>query len=330
MLTSNLSYDDILKLQSKNSNEYVSKYLFYNTFFGDDGITDNISAQKQNAIMQIRKQNFGEKPNPAWEQKLWSRVGKTDLCLGVPELKEIFEIMRYKACKDSCTLNSDIKPTNAREQIRRILYFLYDFPKDDKSYISSFLHSPAILDWYSWQSTEARLELMQKTLFEQQIYHVLLEHFTCIRLPEGSTHSSDKRLYITLNRRRNEVRQSVQIVLAELDWTTSVQLSLQKKKSVVNDFRQDLILQGKERILGVDLKLTLPFLDYVVMRHFGELGEILQAAYLDRIERYKNEILKKTKTSDEEVLIVRLKTDHTFRRQNYLIDHGCLEVSDAM
>ena len=91
-----------------------------------------------------------------------------------------------------------------------------------------------------------------------------------------------------------------------------------------------ILLKGRDRIEGVCLQLTLPFLDYVVMRHFGELGEVLQAAYLERLERFKAQVQKLASTSDEGIMLVRLISDHTFRRQHYSLSNGKLEVSDVM
>jgi len=89
----------------------------------------------------------------------------------------------------------------------------------------------------------------------------------------------------------------------------------------------DLGLEGRNRILGADLVLSLPLLDYVIMRHFGELGEILQPAYVERLERFKAQVQSLAGESRSDVMLVRLKTDHTFRRQQYTVRDGILEVT---
>jgi formyltetrahydrofolate hydrolase len=76
--------------------------------------------------------------------------------------------------------------------------------------------------------------------------------------------------------------------------------------------------------------LTLPFLDYVLMRHFGELGEMLQAAYATRLQRFKAQVQDLASERYSHVMLVRLRTDHTFRRQLYTVRDGKLEVNDAM
>ena len=119
--------------------------------------------------------------------------------------------------------------------------------------------------------------------------------------------------------------------MAEVDWRTAIELKLTGFKSAAGEIRYDLVLYGKDRIKGIDLMLKAPFLDYVMMRHFGELGEVLQASYLERLERFKAEVQKRAAGAEDDGLtLVRLKTDHTFRRQHYAVDNGRLEVNDAL
>jgi len=164
---------------------------------------------------------------------------------------------------------------------------------------------------------------------DQKIYHVLQEHFTGVRLPEGST-QNDRRLYVTLSQHRSEVRQSAQVVLAQIDWESSVQLALSEVASANGRKRRDLELSGKGCIAGISLPLHVPFLDYVMMRHFGELGEVLDASYRNRLDRFKAQV--HGLASEEEsrgMMLVRLRTDHTFRRQYFSVRQHALEVRDA-
>jgi len=210
-----------------------------------------------------------------------------------------------------------------------MLYFLYDFPKDDQSYLMQFLNSPTILRWQDWQKSGAQLEMTEKNVLEQRIYHVLQEHFTGVRLPEGSK-GNDRRLYITLSRGRGEIRQSAQVVVAQVDWSNETRLELVPRTNAAGGARTDLELQGAGRINGASLVLKLPFLDYVLMRHFGEAGEVLQPAYVERLERFKAQVQDLAKEARAHVMLVRLKTDHTFRRQQYTVRDGKLEVNDVL
>jgi len=329
LVTSGLGESDIKEMRQKSKTPLMAEYMFFNRFFGDNGQTEHSSAQQMRAIQEVLKQGFGERPCPTWERKLWLRSHGQKFQLGVADCDKEFEKLREHGSKSGNNDRPGMTPDQAREQVRRILFFLYDFSKEKQTYISQYLKSPMILSWQNWQKANAQLDSNEKFVLEQRIYHVLQEHFTGVCLPEGST-QNDRRLYVTLSRRRNEVRQSAQIVLAQVDWSTATSLNLVIQGNASGGRRTDLILKGHDRIEGIKLQLTLPFLDYVVMRHFGELGEILQAAYLERVERFKAQVQKMAGASDERIMLVRLKTDHTFRRQHYSICNGTLEVSDVL
>jgi hypothetical protein len=328
LITSGLDQQDIKNVQTLNPPPLTSQYLFFNRFFGDNGCKSDNSALKMKAVQEIEKQKFGERPCPGWEHKLWLRNCDEPVTLGVNSLNAEFEKLRRHGAQESqsIAMSSD----QAREQVRRMLYFLADFPNDKQGYLGQYLNSPSLQDWTKWQHDGVQLEFQEKNTLERKIYHVLQEHFTGVRLPEGST-QNDRRLYVTLNRRRSEVRQSAQVVLAEFDWVNSTSLELAVTKSATGEQRNDLVLNGKGCIDKLKLPLKVPFLDYVMMRHFGELGEVLEASYLERLDCFKAQVQKKASTHDDErIMLVRLKTDHTFRRQRYAVNGNYLEVTDDL
>lgn len=328
LITSGLDPQDIKKIKIQNPPPVTSEYLFFNRFFGDNGCKSDSSAFKMKAVQEIAKQKFGERPCPGWEHKLWLRNCDAPAKLGVDSLNAEFEKLRRHGAQESQSIG--ISSDKAREQVRRMLYFLADFPDDRQGYLSQYLNSPTLQDWIRWQHDGAQLEFQEKSTLERKIYHVLQEHFTGVRLPEGSTHN-DRRLYVTLSRRRSEVRQSAQVVLAEFDWVNSTSLKLVVTENATREKRKNLVLFGKDGIDGLKLLLTVPFLDYVMMRHFGELGEVLEASYLERLDCFKAQVQKKASTHDDErIMLVRLKTDHTFRRQRYAVNGNILEVSDDL
>lgn len=329
LVTSGIEEADIEEMRRKNVVPRKTEYMFFNRFFGDNGCVGHSSAQQMQAIIEIQGQGFGERPCPTWERRLWLRSHNQQFQLGVDDCNSEFELLRAHGSRSGNDTRLGFTPDLAREQVRRMLYFLYDFNEQEQSYLSQYLNSPSVLRWLSWQKPNTPLDNNEKFLLEQRIYHVLQEHFTGVRLPEGAT-QNDRRLYVTLNRRRSEVRQSAQVVLAEVDWSTATNLILEKSDNAAGGSRTDLILKGRDRINGASLRLTLPFLDYVVMRHFGELGEVLQTAYLERLERFKSQIQKLASTSEERIMLVKLNTDHTFRRQHYSVGNGRLEVSDVL
>jgi len=329
MITSGLEEKDLEKMRQKKATPLKAEFMFFNRFFGDNGKEDHIGALQMRAVREVRKQRFGERPCPTWERKLWLRLRDRNFSIGVEDCEEEFELLRGHGSGPGSSNQPGLTPDQAREQVRRMLYFLYNFNDNDQSYLSNFLNSPSVLRWQEWQKKGTLLEMQEKNILEQRIFHVLQEHCTGVRLPEGLK-GHDRRLYITLSRRKSEIRQSAQVVVAQVDWSNEIILKLVEKDNAAGSFRTDLELQGIRRLQGASLVLTLPFLDFMVMRHFGELGETLKAAYVERLERFKAQIQELAKETQAQVMLVRLRTDHTFRRQHYAITAGKLEVSDVL
>jgi hypothetical protein len=184
-----------------------------------------------------------------------------------------------------------------------------------------------ILDFMSWQKGDSiSLSLEETTRLRRSIFHVLQEQFTGVRLPEGAP--PDSHLFITLARRGGDIRQSAQVVLARVP-QEALNLDLISRDDGMGGVRRELILRGQQE-LRVELVMTLPFLDYVMMRNEGAVGEDLQRSYVDRLERFKAQILKQTTaTSKDDIMLVRLRTNHTFRRQVFGLRHNRLEVTDG-
>jgi hypothetical protein len=327
MITAGQQESDVRTLQMNTQRPLNSEFLFFNRFFGDDGRAEDDAASQMKAIREIRSQGFGDRPLPGWEHRLWLRNCGTPFSLGIDALDDDFDkLRRHGAHVENLP---EMSRAEAREQVRRMLYFLHGFSDDDGAYIGQYLNSPALVKWMSWQGRDVTLSFSDRTSLDQKIYHVLQEHFTGIRLPEGSK-QNDRRLYVTLSRRRSEVRQSAQVVLAQIDWESTVILDLSKIMSATGHLRRDLILRGKGIIANVDLPLRVPFLDYVMMRHFGELGEVLDASYRERLDRFKAQVHSRAIEKDEGgMMLVRLRTDHTFRRQYISVDQHGLEVRNA-
>jgi len=330
MITSGLEGRDIQNIQKKNHHNLKIEYLFFNRFFGDNGFETDAIAIRMKSVKEIIGQGFGERPSPIWEHRLWLRTYGQSFKFNVSGCQEEFDFLRDRGSLINRINESKITPDLAREQVRRMLYFLYDFENKGQGYIGQYLNSPTLLNWMDWQKPEIGLGFNEKTTLERKIYHVLQEHFTGVRMPEGSE-QNDRRLYITLSRRRNEVRQSAQIVLAQIDWGTATDLRLIDKYSTNGTQRKELALLGKGLISGIDLNLRVPFLDYVFMRHFGELGEVLQASYIERLDSYKSLLQQRTGIEkNERIMLVHLKTDHTFQRQQYGVHNDRLEVRNVL
>jgi hypothetical protein len=328
LVTSGLEEADLEQMRARGEKPLKAQYMFFNRFFGDDGKCDHAPALRMRAVQEVRRQGFGGRPCPTWERKLWLKLRGANFRLNVPECDAEFELLRGHGADGGNDSTPGLSPDQAREQVRRMLYFLYEFETGDQTFLQHYLNTPMLLQWHDWQGG-AKLDVQDRCALEQRIFHVLQEHFTGVRLPEG-TRSQDRRLYVTLSRRRGDIRQSAQVVVADVDWGHETTLELAPSKNAAGGGRVDLTLRGKGRLDGAELKLTLPFLDYMVMRHFGELGETLQAAYVERLERFKASVQELAKEDDGHALLVRLRVDHTFRRQTYTVSDGKLEVSDAL
>lgn len=327
MITSGLEESDIKKVNQDGKKFDFRANLFLNRFFGDDGIRHDNNALKMKSVQEIKKQEFGQRPNTTWDHKLWMNDNENQITLGINELNIEFE--KFRKLGSGFIQHAGMNPNQARLQVRRMLYFLYNFEDKDRNFLGQYLNSPTILMWQNWQQPSFTFGFNEKKMLEQKIFHVIQEHFTGIRLPEGSS-QQDQRLFVTLSRRRNEVRQSAQIVLAQVAWSDATDLQLPKLKNIAGEIRCDLVLKGKNKIDGIDLDLRIPFLDYVILRHFGELGEVIHASYIERLDSYKAKFQESAKEKNEDgIMLVRLRTDNTFKRQYYSINNKKLEVTNV-
>ena len=134
---------------------------------------------------------------------------------------------------------------------------------------------------------------------------------------------------MTLSRRSHDVRQSTQVVLARYQ-EDEFQIRLTKKSDGAGGIRRELLLDGQGRSKELSLPLTLPFLDYVLMRNQGEVGRELQASYVDRLDRFKGQLIRcAASRQSDDIMLVRLRTNNTFRRQIFSVRGDRLEVTDG-
>lgn len=288
---------------------------------GDDGISPDPIAHQLKAIRTISNQEFGSRLCPSVERKLWVQSEVNPMTFYSCQYNE-FEELRNIGASGS---GRDIIPKEeARSQVRRMLYFLEPFREDKEGmYIRTFLNSPMILKFTGWQKAGIELDSIEKKRLKNCVMHVIREHFSGVRLIETD---NDQDVYITLNRRSWDIRQSAQIVLAKFS-KDSFDIKLKPEISSVSYSRYIPVLI--ENTSNQELPLDLPFLDYVIMRRQGEVGYDLQVSYVDRLERFKSRLIKAEQEKNKDnVMLVRLKTDQTFRRQTFTIKGGRLEVTN--
>lgn len=326
MITSGLNYQDIEKMIQSATPPLMTKFMFFNRFFGDTGKEIDISARQLKAVRTIREEDFGTRTCPTWERRLWMQSEHLAFKLEAKGCVDEFENLRR--CGALLKLEDSMPNFQARNQVRRMLYFLHDFDKQDNGiFLKTFLNSLMILDFSSWQIQSDENLSFEVNKIKKQILHVIQEHFTGVRLPEGVNPDHD--LFITLNRGSKEVRQSAQIVLARFS-EDDFNLCLCKKDNGVGGIRRELIFEGRKGRVDANLSLGLPFLDYVMMRNFGEVGQNLKTAYIDRLENFKGKLLRQVDSIQKDgITLIRLSTNHTFRRQIFTVRNNTLEVIDG-
>lgn len=327
MITSGLSYQDIVNMSQRASAPLITDFMFFNRFFGDNGRAVDVPALQLRVVRKIREQGFGVRPCPSWERKLWLQSKGLFFQLNSSNGGEEFERLRKYGAR--LIFDEGLKDSQAREQVRRMLFFLHRFnQKDDGIFIKTFLNSLMILDFARWQKMpNENLSLQEYTDLYRRILHVLQEHFSGVKLPEGA--SSDRSLFITLSRHSHEVRQSAQVVMARFV-EDDFKLKLKPVNNGIGGIRRELVLEGREGRVTASLPLGLPFLDYVMMRNQGELGEDLQVSYVNRLEEFKGKLIRIAATERrDDVMLVRLRTNHTFKRQIFAVRGNRLEVTDG-
>ncbi|MEW6378864.1 MAG: hypothetical protein AB1611_04575 [bacterium] len=326
MITSGLNCEDIVKMSQKAAPPLSTEFMFFNRFFGDNGRDVDSPALQLRTVSVIREQGFGSHPCPTWERRLWMQSKGPVFRLDAKGCDEEFEQLRR--CGARLKFDENLKDTKAREQVRRMIFFLHKSTSTDDSidtYIKTFLNSLMVLNFARWQKRpNAGLALQETTDLLRRILHVLQEHFTGIRFPEGTP--SDH-LYVTLSRRSYRVRQSAQVVLARFP-ADDFKLSLiSPNNDGAEGGRLELMLKNHR---DTTLRLGLPFLDYVMMRNQGEIGESLQASYIDRLERFKGQLIRLADVDQGEgIMLIRARTNHTFKRQIYALRGSRLEVTDG-
>lgn len=324
MITAGLTDEQIASLSQSPNPKPMVNFLFFNRFFGDDGISPDPGARQLKAIRLIAGQEFGLRPCPSVERKLWIRSELNLFTFHACGASDDFEALRKAGARIAA--GADVAPENARRQARRMLYFLEPFEYvDDGIYLKTFLNSPTILDFIRWRQGDSELALRERLRLKTLVMHVIQEHFSGVRLPELIAQAPE--VFITLNRRSLDVRQSAQIVLAKYQ-RDNFELELNKEATPAGPDHCTLVL--KESSSGELLTLDLPFLDYVMMRRQGEVGQFLQASYVDRLDRFKSRLLKKAarQQNHDKMTLVRLQPDHTFKKQTFAVKDDILEVTN--
>jgi hypothetical protein len=188
--------------------------------------------------------------------------------------------------------------------------------------MSSFFDSQMLMALEKWQLS-GKPSLMETSELLRKILHVLQEEFTGFKL---GANVNDGSLYITLRRRQEGYRQNVQLLLAEIP-KSSFSLEWRQTNKQFEPFGHILLLKAK--YTPAEMKLDLPFLDFVLMRDAGEVGQRLNPGYRDRIEKFKSDLMNDTNNNagqDQKLKLIELDSSGHFNTRTLVIDNKQLQV----
>jgi serine/threonine protein kinase len=322
-ITSGLSCQDVFGHSLQPISRPITDFLFFNRFWGEGATGFDDRSLQLKAVRALKRVGVGRQLLPTLERKLWMRDEDEPLPTIPTDLQPVFLSLRQLGRKLAHV--EGMQPDQGRAQTRRLLFFFGQFqqPEVAREYLATFLNSRMLPEFAAWQSAGGKISNIDRDRLLKNVLHVLQEHFAGLHLPEEVS-SLDGDLYITLNRRGREIRQSAQVVLARLS-RSDFKLQLVEKAWPGVSCRFELLLT--ESHTGKQLKLELPFLDFVMQRHTGDIASSIKAGYLDRLERFKAQLLNSHGGSaDQEMMLVRLQTNHRFATQKFALNDGVLEV----
>lgn len=272
---------------------------FFNLFWGDDGERDALGASRQlQAVALMNKQQFNE-IRSAQEDRLLRNPAETPLARTDAALAGLETRLRapVSARANEKPEERKARESRARRNYRRAVFFLGTPGGDRESkrafdrFLDGFLRSPTLREALVWRDDPLRFN---GNKLSAAISRVLQEEFSGIRIPEG--HPDGDKLYITLGGRATGTRRGVQPVLASCDF---------RRFPIVLGGDGTPAIRGRGHGLdGIELPLSISFLDYVHDRCKGELGRGLAPAYRNRIEAFKAVLLERLSDQDNDELVL--------------------------
>ncbi|CAB1082273.1 hypothetical protein D1AOALGA4SA_9902 [Olavius algarvensis Delta 1 endosymbiont] len=280
-LTAGLDCQKISLLAEQVPAQETSDFLFFNRFFGYNGNSLDSEAVRLSAISKLVPLEMGAKPYTPIERQLWIKESRN-----LPNLPKSLEKIFFTIKKTAKIGKDDTSPSRHRQQIRRMFYIFGDFQKNNISYINSFIDSQMLIKFLDWQSENINTVNLYMEDLKRKVLHVLQEQFSGLQNPENYNYHY---LFITLKRNSIELRQTAQIILAKIP-LSNFSLKIKKVNTKYKPYRYMLSLY--ESSSNESLDLELPFLDFVLLRGIGEIGQKLDVSYIDRLERYKSKLLE--------------------------------------
>lgn len=291
--------------------------FFSNRFFGYTSRGLDEQAKRMPAIQYLLELNMGSKPFPAVDRILWNQENN-ELPVLPENLVQIFQpLLELTRQKDDDFANLTVRET--RQAIRRLYYVFGQFPQTISNFLPEFLDSQMLKQSEIWQDSKGPQAILRNQLL-RKILHVLQEEYSGFQLSETE---QEHYLYITLKRRSEGYRQSVQLLLAEIP-RSHFTLQWRPLNQEFKPVRNVLILV--EKMSQAELPLDLPFLDFVLMRDMGEIGQRLNPGYKDRLERFKTQLLDHYEGEKELLKLLEMDRDGTLQTRGLEIHDQQLQV----
>lgn len=286
-------------------------YFFDNIFGGMDDQAKDITA-----ISLIKRQGFAEHIPSSWKRELWMNLDPSSSFYIMKNFLTVFE----KCMQEG---KSKLEKGNlARIRVYRMLYFLSPLTNeglDGENFLCSFLNSPGLVLWRKIQDKHTLDSKLESNLINR-VRHVIKEYFAGVKLPENEKEGYED-IYITMSRHSQDIRQSAQAVIASFKWQWQTTVALIIEKDYRDNNQLVLIKACKGKTLqeccnGLDclkLLLPLPFLDYLLKRHMGHVGQVEFQNYQKRLDAFKIAILNDERkglnfSDDDSILLVRLNS----------------------
>lgn len=322
-ITGSLHCQDISKYSSLPSPPEISESLFHNNFFGFKGVQASTDSRRLIPIQKINTFSMGSRPYPPLERMLW--FDQNAIMPKLPKaISNVFENLKNNI-KEHKDLSSVVSESLYRNEIRRFLFLYGDESLILDEYLPIFIGSQMLFHFIEWQKDNSKLPntVLMKHI-ERQVLHVLQEQYTGINLPESCGYHY---LFITLRRNNLELRQSVQILSKKIP-ITNFKLIFEKDDQASQSNAGKLVLY--EQVSNEKLILDLPFLDFVMMRNTGEIGQKLNMSYIDRLERFKNLLLASDSYNNESNLeLLEYNSTGKLKTHKFSFNEDILEVTDV-
>jgi serine/threonine protein kinase len=308
-LTSGMDCDAARRRLSGPVPPKLNRFLFHNRFFGFKGGEPDANARRLMAVRYLVPLEMGARPFPNLDRKLWT--SETGLPPDFPpRANKVFKELRRDEGETAGAA------ARRRQEIRRLFYL---FSQPEPAFFPVFLNSSMLVELEFWQADETKLNPIRREELRRKILHVLQEQFTGFHVPDRAGNNT---LFITLSRRNEDLRQSVQLLLARVPFD-NFHLDFDPIYRLKTLRRFQLRLRDKNHP-RIALDLDLPFLDFVMNRSAGRVGGRLNRAYLDRLERFK-ELLRR-QYAIPELTLLEFTADGNFKPQRIQAGADSLQV----